>query len=310
MLASALLVTLAALPAGPVEPGFTADNISEGVYLMRAAEEREDLVNSLLVERQDGLLVINAQPTPAAAHELLQAIGKISSEPVRYVVYTKPQSDAVGGATAFPRSALIIASDDCAAALDDLQYDFSLEARLRAGDPEEWTPPERRLPTLRLTAQADLDDPLNSVRLMPIGPAQTTGDMLVLLPREKILFAGTLVPIDRNPFAADASASGWLMALNRIAKMAPSLVLPARGAGIETRIVRERRDAIAWLRGQVEREFQEKIHPARMPERIVLVPEAAKYFDLEADPSFIAGLIERVVADAIQERRKRGTWTD
>jgi glyoxylase-like metal-dependent hydrolase (beta-lactamase superfamily II) len=216
----------------------------------------------------------------------------------------------VGGATAFPGSALVIASDACATALEDQEYDFSLEARLRAGDPEEWTAPERRLPSLRLTAYADLDDPLNSVRLIPIGPAQTTGDMLVMLPRENILFAGSLVSTDRNPFAADASAAGWLNALNRIAKMAPSLVLPARGAGVETRIVRERRDAIAWLRGQVEQEFHEKIHPVRMPERIVELPEATKYFDLEADPSFIAGLIERVVADAIEARRKRGTWTD
>jgi hypothetical protein len=47
-----------------------------------------------------------------------------------------------------------------------------------------------------------------------------------------------------------------------------------------------------------------------MPERIVLLPETAEYFDLDAEPSFLAGMIERVIADAIQEQRKHGTWTD
>jgi glyoxylase-like metal-dependent hydrolase (beta-lactamase superfamily II) len=311
MLALALLLlTLTATPAGAAGAGFTADAVAEGVYLMRAAAGRQDLSNSLVVEQQDGLLIVDAQPTPAAARELLEAVGKISSKPVRYLVYSKPQAEAVGGASAFPESVLTIASDGCAAALEDPAYDFSLQLRLRVGNPEGWEPPARRSPTLVIAAQTTLVDAVNSVRLFPIGHAQTEGDMLVLLPDEKIVYAGSLLTLDRNPFAADANVGGWLNALNRIATLAPNLVLPARGAAVEARIVRERRDSLAWLRGQVEKSFADKVNPARMPEQILSLPDAATYFDLEAEPSFAAGLVERAIAEAIGQRRKRGLWQE
>jgi hypothetical protein len=79
---------------------------------------------------------------------------------------------------------------------------------------------------------------------------------------------------------------------------------------VEARIVRERRDSIAWLRGQVEKEFAEKIHPARMAERILSFPDTAKYFDLEAEPFFVPDMIERVIEEAIEQRRKRGLWRE
>jgi len=310
MVALLLSLMLAALPTGGDPAGFTADNLSEGVYLMRASELRQDLVNSLLVVRQDGLLIVDAQPSPAAARELLAAVGKISSAPVRYLVYTTPQAEAVGGATAFPESVLTIASSTCAAALADPEYDFSLEQRLRAGDPEDWKAPERRAPALVLTARIDLIDPINDVRLLPLGHARSEGDMLVLLPTDKIIYVGSLLPADRNPFAADATVSGWLNTLNKIAELAPALVLPSRGEAVEARIVRVRRDGFAWIRGQVEEEFVQRINPARIPERIMSRPDAAKHFDLEAEPSFVAGLIEIAVEEAIEHRRKRGLWDE
>ena len=273
MVALLLSLMLAALPAGGDPAGFTADNLSEGVYLMRASEQRPDLVNSLLVVRRDGLLIVDAQPSPAAARELLAAVGKISSAPVRYLIYTKPQAEAVGGASAFPESVLTIASDACAAALADPAYDFSLEQRLRAGDPEGWKAPERRPPALVLTSRIDLADPVNDVRLLPISPAKSEGDMLVLLPGEKIIYVGSLLPADRNPFAADATVGGWLNALNKIAKLAPAMVLPSRGEAVETRIVRERRDGFAWVRGQVEELFVQRVNTARMPE-LILAPDS------------------------------------
>lgn len=305
-----LLILLAALPAAAAQTGFTADNLADGVHLMRAVEGRQDLVNSLVVERKDGLLIVNAQPTTDAALELLKAVSKISSKPVRYLVYSNPQAESVGGATAFPDSTLIIASDACAGLLADPEYDFSREQRLRAGDPEGWKPPERRMPVLTIIAQTDLRDPDNLVRLIPVSPARTGGDLMVQLPGDGILYVGPLLPLDRNPFAADADVGGWNGVLNRIASMSPELVLPARGAAVDTLTVRQRRDSLAWVRGQVEAAFVERINVERIPEWILGLPDAAKYFDLEAEPPFAGGLIERAVEEAIEQRRKRGLWDD
>jgi cyclase len=310
MVALALLLSLIGAPATAEEAGFTPDNLGEGIYLMRAAEERGDLVNSLVVERGDGLLIVDAQPTPEAAQELLAAIGSMSSEPIRYLVYSSPLMEAIGGASAFPESVLVIASENCAGLLEDPEYDFSSRARLQAGHPEDWTPPAIRTPALTLTAKADLADSVNTVQLLPIGHAQTGGDMIVVLPGEKIIYAGSLLPADRNPFAMYAHVGGWLNALNKIAKAAPNLVLPSRGSAVDARIVRQRAEGLAWLRGQVEEAFVQQINTARMPEKILALPDTSKYFDLDAEPSYLQGLVERVVEEAVEHRRKRGLWNE
>jgi glyoxylase-like metal-dependent hydrolase (beta-lactamase superfamily II) len=300
--------------ATAVEPeaskAFEVDTLTEGVFLMRPAEERFDLTNSLVIERTDGLMIVDAQPTPAAARELLAAVAELSPLPVRYLAISHPHSESAGGASAFPESTLVIASEGCKIMLGDPEFNFGAEARELSGDPESWQPPERVSPTLVVTARTVLDDPKHPVDLRPISTAHSPGDMLLILPTAEIVYAGALLPIDRNPYSEDANIGGWIGVLNRISRMAPSLVVPLRGPAVEPPELRRRRDGFAWLRGQIEECFINQINPYRMPHHILALPDAAKHFDLEAEPSFLEDMVMKSAMEGVEHRKKRGAWEE
>ena len=61
---------------------FVVDTLLDGVWLFRAPEHPTSHTNSLVIEREAGLLVVESQPSPEAARQLLRAIAGVSTKPV------------------------------------------------------------------------------------------------------------------------------------------------------------------------------------------------------------------------------------
>ena len=254
--ALALCWSFAAAEESQTAPGtFRVEKLADGVSLFLPPDGRVDLTNAVVVERGDGLLVVNAQPSPAAAELFLADLARHSTLPVRYLVLPHPHADAAGGASSFPRDTLVIATDVCRDAMRDPAFDFAAEARRRSAVPAAWTAPPRRLPTLVLHARTRLDDEKVPVELLPLAQAHTDGDLLVQLPVQNVISGGSIVFADRNPYAGDGHIGGWLAALNNIAKTSPAAVVPLRGRVLDAREIRVLRDCFAWLRGHVDLGF-------------------------------------------------------
>jgi glyoxylase-like metal-dependent hydrolase (beta-lactamase superfamily II) len=285
---------------------FSADPIAEGVFLFRPIATRPELSNSLVVEREDGLLVVGPQASVEGARELLAAIATLGNKPVRYLVLTNAHADAAGGASAFPEATLVIATVNARDALRDPAHDFGAEVRLRSSNSKSWSAPPIRLPVLIVHARTELEDPVNEIELLPLAHAHTTSDLLVFLPNQNILYCGALLFPDRNPYAADGDVGGWLSALNHIAKMNPAVAIPLRGEVLDARQVRELRDALAWVRGQIDLGFVDHVAPEQMTEWVLESDDAASYFDLDASPSFARTVIDQALEEAIAQRKKRG----
>jgi len=285
---------------------FRQVQLAEGVWLFRPPDDRVDLTNALVVEREDGLLVVNAQPSPRAAELFLSELRRYSDLPVRYLVLPHPHAEAAGGASAFPPDTLVIGTSGCREALQDPSFDFAAEARRRSASPGAWTEPPRRSPTLVLHGRTRLDDARIPVELLPLPRAHTTGDMLVQLPVENIIYGGAVVFADRNPFASGGHIGGWLTALNNIAKTAPAAVIPLRGPILDARETRVLRDSFAWLRGRVDLGFIDGLLAPELPNWLLESEELGRHFDLEARPSFVTSVIDQAVAEAVEARRKRG----
>lgn len=303
-LAAALLAILTVSAAEP-RP-FTEEKLAEGVHLFRPSDPASARSNSLVVVRQDGLLVVDAQPTPEAARELLAAAKSVSSLPVRYLVLTHPHAEAAGGASAFPDSTLVIGSVGCRFAMADRTYDFGGEARRRAKDPDAWREPERRLPVLSLTAATTLEDPKHAVVLVPVPRAHTRGDLLVSIPDAGVLAVGHLVSSTRNPFPGDASLSGWMVVLNDLEEQGAKQLVPLDGPVLEPRQALLLRDSLLWVKGQVLQLFVDRAAPGTMAERIASAPDAPKFFAVDSAPSYLREVADAAVREADADRRKRG----
>lgn len=301
--------TWAAPPPARGERGagaFVVETLAEGVHLYRPAAATGERLNSLVVERQDGLLVVDAQPNPEAARELLEAVASLG-KPVRYLLLTHPHVESWGGASVFPDTTLVISSAGCRDALADPSYDAGAEARARAGSPDGWKEPRRIRPTLVLAAPAVLDDPHNAVEIYPVTslPAHSRGDLLVWIPRVSVIAVGHLASLDRNPFVSDSNLGNWLNVLNSISLMTPARVVPLRGGTMEEIDLRRERDVFAWTRGQVDAAFIDLVPREGIPERVLASPDFGKYYDVSLVPSFARAVAEQAVREVVEYRKKR-----
>jgi hypothetical protein len=79
MASGSIIAVLLALAPVAAETPFTVEPVAEGVHLFRPTVAAHGWANSLVVERADGLLVVDAQPTAEAAGALLAEIGRFWS---------------------------------------------------------------------------------------------------------------------------------------------------------------------------------------------------------------------------------------
>jgi glyoxylase-like metal-dependent hydrolase (beta-lactamase superfamily II) len=308
-LSGAVLLAIAVIAAGTAraDSAFRVETLSDGVLLFRPADSDRSKTNSLVVERDDGLLVVGAQPSPVAARELLAAIAEQTSSPVRYLVYDHAHAEAAGGGSAFPSATLVIASASCQDALNDPEYDFGAEMRAYAEDPSTWVEPERRLATLVAESLFRLDDSRQPVALFVLArPSHARGELVVELPRIDLTYAGSLLFTDRNPNAADGSVSAWINSLNHLIRDRPSFIVGLRGPVLDYKGLYPQRDSLAWLRDQVAQGFVAALSLNDIEDRVLRADGIEEQFAVDAQPSFFPTVIHQAVEEAAFHRRKRG----
>jgi glyoxylase-like metal-dependent hydrolase (beta-lactamase superfamily II) len=122
---------------------------------------------------------------------LVGAVGKITPQPIKYVVVGSEHGDHIGGDTAFPESATFLVHPNSKVALER-----------RIGRSAE-TVAERRVLKLGGT----------EIDVLFLGRAHTGGDLDVYLPREKILFMSEVFSNQIFPSMANDYPTEWLEAL-------------------------------------------------------------------------------------------------
>jgi len=305
------IVLLCANLVGPACPAanqpFVVDSLLDGVWLFRAPEHPSTHTNSLVIERDAGLFVVESQPSPEAAHDLLRAIAEVSKKPVQYLLLPHAHVESTGGVAAFPESTLVIASPITHDSLNDESADLGREMRLRAPDPDVWTAPPRMHPELIISAGTRLIDGKHVIEMLPLHGGHFPGTLIVRIETEGFYYVGPVVATNRNPFAdvEHTDLRAWVSSLNGLSLLRPEMVVPLRGEPIDADALRRFRDSITWVVGQVENAFIEGIPADEVVEFAMDSPKLAEYFDLAAEPSFVTTLFETARKGALAQRRKR-----
>src|SRR4030042_284387 len=68
-----------------------------------------------------------------------------------------------------------------------------------------------------------------TVELIQVGPAHTRGDVLVHVPRDRVVFTGDILFIDGTPIMWAGPVQNWLDACRRIVAMGVETVVPGQG---------------------------------------------------------------------------------
>src|SRR5580693_1434324 len=167
-----------ALAQGPAPMPLVVHQIKPNVYWIEGGGG-----NSGVIIGDKGVIVVDAKTTPAAGKELLDDIAKITKLPVTTVIETHSDGDHVNGLASFPTGITIIAHEN---------NKKEQEAALAAGG--RGAPPSGHLPT-KTVAKNKESLKINGVKveLLHWAPAHTSGDLVVYLPDQKIVFTGDII---------------------------------------------------------------------------------------------------------------------
>ena len=191
--------------------------LSEGVWA--SATDNGSNVGWFLLG--DGVMVVDAGRDAAAAKQIMKDVAATAGKPVRWVVLTHAHGDHAGGAPAFADAgAAIIAQENSAPGVL-----FLLNPS--GGS----TTPASRVGILAVADRLMFVGGSRRAEIYWLGTAHTRGDLIVLLPQEKILFSGDLAVNGVLPYmrSQDVDPKGWEQVLPRLTAAPVEKMVPGHG---------------------------------------------------------------------------------
>ena len=251
---TSLTATLPLTGPGIAAPPPTLRRLAAGVYaaLGDIGRGTEGRPNAGFVVTDSGVVVIDAMASPRQAEELVQAIRSVTPQPIKWLVLTHHHPDHHFGAIVFRRlGAKVIAHPDrrvlaSEAGEDALIADWVRVVGLDAMRGFEFA----NVPDRPVTGTDTLRLGGRSLIITHPGPAHSAGDLMVWLPRERILFAGDLLVEDGVTMLVDGSSGRLLRALAAIDSLRPLSAVPGHGAipARPARLVARTREYVTGLR--------------------------------------------------------------
>jgi glyoxylase-like metal-dependent hydrolase (beta-lactamase superfamily II) len=235
------LVCLSALAQGPAPAPFTPHQLAPNVYWIEGGGG-----NSGVIIGDKGVIVIDAKTTAAGGKELLDNIAKITPKPVTTVIETHSDGDHVNGIAAFPAGITIIAHEN-----NKKEQETALAAGGRGAPPADH-PPTRVVTKNRETLTIDGI----TFEALHWAPAHTSGDLVVYLPKEKIVFTGdiivaqspdTLIHLEKN-----GSSEGWITTVKGITALDADQFVPGHGEVQNKAAIQKRLDNVSAKRAKIK----------------------------------------------------------
>jgi glyoxylase-like metal-dependent hydrolase (beta-lactamase superfamily II) len=261
-------VGLIAASANAVEVRF--EPVAEGVYAFvgelgpRTVGNEGLNANIGLVVTPAGVVLIDSGATFNSARQIHEALQRVTSQPVRWVVNTGGQDHRwLGNGYFKAQGAEIIAHQQAKADMNSRIGD-QLEGLRTALGPLA----NDIIPTLasRWITQPNERLVLGGVVLefKYRGGAHTPGDMLVWLPQKQVVFTGDVVYVDRLlgvlPFS---QTKPWLATFAEIERLAPLRIVPGHGRVTDLATAQaDTRDYLMALRSQMKKAVDDGVDPS------------------------------------------------
>jgi len=305
-----LLLALAAVAAGTAlfhaqTSGLsnTFTQIAPGVYSAVGTATSNAGSNSAVIINQDDVLVVDSHMTPESGRALLRDIKTLTDKPVRTLVDTHFHYDHANGNQVFAPIADIIGHEYTRDRLTGDVLTKGMFADLLGGLPKQLADLRARADAEKSPdAKAKLEQDLHlretfaqqvrevtptppnvtisdhmtiyrggrEVRLLYLGRGHTGGDVVVYLPKERVLCSGDLL-VNQVANLVDGYVNEWPAALEKLRALDFVDVIPGHGEPFKGK------DRIDWFQAYL-RDFwtqAQKLHADRVP-----AAEAAKRMDM------------------------------
>jgi cyclase len=237
------------------------EKVADGIYYATASGTMTVGANSPVILTDTETIVIDSEITPAAARALVADIKAITDKPVRYVIDSHYHYDHSHGNQIFGPDVQVIGHENTRKrmltnVLEQYTYLSSVEPvparvealRKRIGDekdPQQKEALERQVanqlsyleqvketrvtpPNVTLDRRMTLHRGGREIQLLYLGRGHTDTDVVVYLPKERIVCTGDLMESVIS-YMGDAYAEEWPATLDRLKALDFDTVMPGHG---------------------------------------------------------------------------------
>ena len=252
------------LPAGTAHSGaaFRFNKIADGVYHAIGTGTLTVIGNSAVIVNDDDVIVVDDHASPAAAWVLLDEIKTLTNKPVRTVINTHFHYDHAHGNQIFDSTVSIIGHEftremltggksaemplyknyvtglpgqlatlrQRVAAEADATAKARLQTQLQTAENNAASQAELKPtpPNVTLRDRMTLYRGGREIQIRFLGRAHTAGDVVVYLPKEKLVMTGDMLTSTLSNMS-DAFVNEWVTTLEELKKLDFTTVLPGHG---------------------------------------------------------------------------------
>ena len=259
--------------------------LARDVYTCLQPDRGLGTSNSGLLNRGGGLVVDTFWDLPHT-RQMIDTYARVWKAPARRVVNTHRNGDHCWGNQLFP-DAEIIGHRLCAAEFGKERPEFmqTLRNSGSSSDPAlaafahrladwDFAGIELRSPQTLVDERLTIDLDGIQAHLIYVGPAHTSGDLIVHLPAERIVFTGDILFRLCTPIGWEGTYDRWIAALDRIVALAPDVVVPGHGPVCGLEGPREMKAYLQYVRAESKRLFDRGLSAVDAAKRIDLGPYA------------------------------------
>ncbi len=232
----------------------------QGEAGMASVQNKGFMSNAGFVVTGDGVVVYDALATPVLGRAMIEAIRRVTPQPIRRVVVGHYHADHVYGLQAFKGAgAEVWAHRKAQGYLTSGQAEERLAQRRR--DLAPWVDARTVVVAPDLWLDGDTSFRLGGLtfRIVFSEGAHSPEDLMLFVEEDRLLFAGDLIFSGRVPFVGNADSAGWLKAMDKMIALRPAVVVPGHGPA-STDVERDltlTRDYLVFLRTSMGRAVAE-----------------------------------------------------
>jgi glyoxylase-like metal-dependent hydrolase (beta-lactamase superfamily II) len=185
---------------------------------------------------------------------IMRAEQKLAKGPILYLTNTHFHPEHSSGEEAFPANTVLIRPKEMQVELE--KNGARMVALFSSNTPQNKALLQDvhfRMPDVLFEGDMKVDLGGVTVRMFWVGPAHTIGDQLIYVEEDRTLIPGDIVQnkLIPNLYGDDASAKGWIAALDKAAALNPKNIVPDHGALGDASLIAQERAFLVYLRGRV-----------------------------------------------------------
>jgi cyclase len=221
-----------AVSAQDLGPHFT--KIADGIYVQTAKSTPQATSNVGLILTSEGVVLIDSGQTAIDTREVADAVRKLTSQPVRFIINTETHADHTSGHFVFSPPAVVI------------NHEGAGEEMSGAFNPKRISDLEAQSPEMRAALQgfrlvpphveyagdkATLRLGERTFVLLNLGTTHSLANTAVWLPNERVLFAASVaVEGQINTVRPHTNIPDMLAAMTMMRALGAEVVIPGHGA--------------------------------------------------------------------------------